>query len=61
MNLMKPFRIEVHQEGDKFLARVLQEEFYDQREGISYKTIAVALGNTPGVALIDATREAFKL
>jgi hypothetical protein len=56
----KEYLIQVSQEGGKSLVRVLNEIARDQREGPSYATLAIALGDDETETILDAVREAFE-
>jgi hypothetical protein len=56
---MGDYLIQVRPEGNKFLAKVLAETSWDQREGVSYDVIGVALDADKNDAIYNAVQEAF--
>lgn len=58
---MKPYRIQCHQQGPKFLATVSQFRSSDQREGDLYEIVAVALADNEEDAVRSAVIEAFDI
>lgn len=57
---LQTFKITVvHQDDGKFLASVLEQTGYDQRDGASYRTLGSALGSVRDDVIYDAVQEAF--
>lgn len=56
---MNNYKIQTRQVAGKWIATVLQWTGFDQREGDSHKTLAVAMAATEAEAILAAVNEAF--